>query len=184
MTKNTHEVDQYQYIIIQETQKKLRAALFERMQNEGLLASALHSYHTPCLSDWLKLTKAEKGWLLCCSDKKNPPHKLGIQDIKAMAFISPIKGRLWSFDFTVFREHFSEAIPMSKGALRWIFSQEQCRCLLGICAISNRHAWRLAQAAGFHILGKAQDACFIAKKQRYEDGVLVMASSRSLSITN
>ncbi len=155
----------------------LRTALFWRMQSEGLLSSALHSFIKPTLADWLELTKEGNGWLLCCTCKNAPIDEQSLQDVRAIAWLSPICGKLWSFDFTVFRAHFSEAVAMSQGALRFIFSHDECHSLLGICAKSNRHAWQLAQKAGFSTIGSVPKACYFAKKERFEDGILVMASA-------
>ncbi len=171
----------------------LRTALFSRMQEEGLLSRVMHSYHCPSLAHWLELTHKDKGWLLCCMHKDDTPprenfsHVEGskaVRNIRGMAIISPIRGRLWSFDFTVFRAHFPEAVPMSLGALQWIFAHAPCDVLLGLCAKSNRHAWRLAQGAGFTHIADIPNACYIAQKKRYEDGVLVMAKAERESASS
>ncbi len=104
--------------------------------------------------------------------------------IQAMAFLAPLawgqgnKGhRVWTFDFTVFRPFFAEAVAMSRQALPWIFTHAPCDTLLGLCAKSNKHAWRLAQSAGFQVLGHIPGACFMGKKGAgHEAGVLVMAT--------
>ncbi len=153
---------------------QFRETLFQRMQEEGLLPYAMHAYTHPTKEDWLALTNPQKGWLLCCSaDEKS---HMQAENVRGIAWLAPWQGRVWTFDFTAFREHFSEAVPMSKGALRWIFANVPCDSVMGISARSNRHAWRLAQRAGFQVLGEVEGACYMARKYRYEAGVLVMAT--------
>ncbi len=171
---------EYAYFIVPNEAKlayAMRKALFERMQEEGLLPFTMHAYVNPRLEDWLNITQEHKGHILCCVQKGSAWDD--VRQIRAMAWISPWQGRVWTFDFTVFRAHFTEAAAMSRGALQWIFSHLPCDSVLGISAQSNRHAWRLAQAAGFEVLGKVPGACYKARNYSYEDGVLVQATRQA-----
>ncbi len=150
----------------------LRSKLFIRMQKEGLLPFAMHAYACPTVQDWLTLTNPHEGSLVCAVP--TGLERLS-ENICGMALLKPIQGRVWSFDFTVFREHFQNAIPLSRGVLPWIFTHMPCDAIMGFSAKSNAHAWRLAQKAGFKVLGSVPGACYMAHKLRYEEGVLVLA---------
>ncbi len=179
----------YQYFVVAEDMftaygMPLRTALFQRMQKENLLHVTMYAYENPSLEHWLEITQSQRGWLLCCA-KGNVKGSEGyhLDNIQAMAFLAPLpwgqgnKGhRVWTFDFTVFRAHFKEAVAMSQGALAWIFSHVPCDSLLGLCAQSNRHAWRLSESAGFQILGHIPGACLVGKKGSYEAAILVIAT--------
>ncbi len=149
-----------------------REKLFLRMQDEGLLPFTMHAFACPSKEDWLALTVAQKGWLVCCVQQGD---EFLAENVCGMAMFVPWQGRVWSFEFTAFREHFSEAVAMSRGVLQWIFANAPCDTVLGLSALSNRHAWRLARQAGFEVLGHVEGACYMARRCAYEEGVLVMA---------
>ncbi len=155
----------------------LRTKLFARMQEEGLLPFTMHAYACPLLQDWLELTQANKGCILCAVPKGKEKHKE--ENICGMALLSPKQGRVWSFDFTVFRAHFREAIALSRGALQWMFTHLPCDAVMGISAKSNAHAWRLAEKAGFRVLGAVPGACYMARRFTYEEGILVLATRQT-----
>ncbi len=190
----------YEYFIITDAMHDhdgipLRTALFRRMQQEGLLPFAMHAYAKPQLEDWLQSTASQRGWLLCCHKKGSPQD---LAHIQAMAFFAPLPWgygngdhknnaqekthkeltgtRVWTFDFTAFRSYFSEAAAMSRKGLQWFFAHAPCDTVLGLCAKSNRHAWRLAQKAGFTTLGQLPGACFVGRKNTHEAGILVAAT--------
>ncbi len=166
----------YAYFILPQEQVNatpLREALFARMQEEKLLRTAMHAYHNPCLQDWLTLSQSPQSLILCCMAQE---HDQGdVQKVRGMALLSPWQGRVWSFDFTAFRAHFPEAASMCRGGLQWIFDNLPCDSVMGLSAISNRHAWRLAEQSGFSVLGTVPGACYVARKYQYQDGVLVLA---------
>ena len=156
-----------------------RTELFKRMKKEKLLPSAMHMFLAPSLEDWLKVTNPEYGHLLCCIKES---HYLNITHIKpenicGIALINQFghMKRVWSFDFTAFREHFSKAISMGQECLAWIFNNLPCDVLMGLTPKRNKHAWQIAQDVGFEIVCTVKDACYMARKYKYEDGVLVIA---------
>ncbi len=173
---------EYTYFVLPAEQGGLapfRQALFTRMQQEGLLQAAMHAYQSPCLEDWLHLTQAANVQVLCCvaqGQEQDDMHR-----VRGVALLSPWQGRVWTFDFTAFRAHFAEAVAMCRGGLQWIFEHMPCDSVMGVSAISNRHAWRLAEKAGFSVLGSVPGACYVARKYQYQDGVLVLARRQDMS---
>ncbi len=163
----------YTFFVLPESFDELRVEIFLRMQEERLLASCMHSYKNPTVQDWMSLTDPSKAWLLCCVPCCEKVHDT--KSLCAVALLTPWRGRAWTFDFTVFRQHFANAASMSMAMLKWVFENAPCESLVGLCAKSNTHAWRLAKKAGFNNLGNVAGACFQAKRNVYEDAVLVLA---------
>ncbi len=158
----------------------LTEQLFFRMQEEGLLPFAMHGHSNPCLQDWLELSEAEHTHLLCCHASTSS--NIQAKDIRGMALISPWHGRVWRFEFTAFKEHFKEATSMSQAALAWVFTHVACDALMGLCPLSNRHAWKLAEKSGFQVLGTLPGACYVARRKNYEDAVMVLATRQGITL--
>ncbi len=163
----------YNFFALPNHYTQMRTEIFLRMQKEGLVSASMHGEVNPTLVRWLEITDPHKGWLLCCVPSSATQHTVDI--LCGVAWLEPWRGRVWSFDFTAFRPHFNEAPNMSKQALIWIFEHAPCDSIIGICPVSNAHAWRLAPKSGFEIVGKIPNACLQAKRNKYEDGILVLA---------
>ncbi len=167
----------YSFFVLPKHKKKLREEIFLRMQDEGLLNACMHAIANPNKEQWLKLTQPHKGWLLCCV--QDDAHEHCVENLCGVAWLAPWRGQAWTMDFTVFRKHFKQATGMSKAALNWIFEHAPCESVLGLCAHSNAHAWRLAEQAGFKVLGNIPGACFQARRDVFEDAVLTMATKKN-----
>lgn len=169
-----------------------RDAVFERMQAQGLTACAMSSIASPTLAQWQKITAPQQGVLLGCYGQPhdddafgadyNPAHDPAHNQapLLACAMFSPRRGRVWEFDFTTFRQWARQAVPMAHGGLRWAFANLDCSAVVGLCPAPNRHAWRLAEACGFRVLGRLPHACLHARKQTWVDGVLVLCTPQDL----
>ncbi len=153
--------------------KSTRAALFQLMQGEGLLASAMSAWAKPTLKDWLTLTARRDGvTLLRCEDETG--------QILGCGLFTRQPYRVWQFDFTAFRAGFAVAAEQARGGFQWAFDHLDCTSIMGVCPLPNRHAWRLAEACGFRVLARLPKACFYARKGRYVDGVLVLCTAETL----
>ncbi len=169
--------------------QKARDAVFERMEAEGLTASAMSSLHKPTPSQWQAITAPERGVLLGCYGPSAHPPVCGPEcgpahdpaPLLACAMFSPRRGRVWEFDFTTFRQWARLAVPMARGGLGWAFANLDCSAVIGLCPAPNRHAWRLAEACGFRVLGRLPGACLHARKKTWVDGVLVLCTPQDLS---
>lgn len=157
--------------------RRMRAALFHRMEEEGLLPFAMSAWEKPTLKDWLALTTARDGAsvLLRCEDESGR--------ILGCGLFTRQPYRIWHFDFTAFRAGFCVAAPQARGAFAWMFRRQDCTSVMGVCPAPNRHAWRLAESCGFRILARLPGACFHARKGTYVDGVLVLCTRESLEAT-
>ena len=136
---------------------------FHRMKAGGLLGCAMYAFAEPTLEDWRRVTA--RGLLLRCEDAAGR--------LLACGLFTPWRGKVLEFDFTAFRESAHLAPRMARGGFAWIFRETGCSGIAGICPVPNRHAWRLAEACGFRVLGRLAGACFYARKGRHVDGVLV-----------
>ncbi len=164
--------------------QQARDAVFERMQAQGLTACAMSSIASPTLAQWQHITAPQLGVLLGCygqpQEEAAPALACEQAPLLACAMFSPRRGRVWEFDFTTFRQWARQAVPMAHGGLRWAFANLGCSAVVGLCPAPNRHAWRLAEACGFRVLGRLPHACLHARKQAWVDGVLVLCTPQDL----
>ena len=145
-----------------------RDAVFRQMRAEGLLGCAMSAHACPSLRQWRAITRPERAWLLLC-ERIDAPELLGA------ALLTPWRGAVWEFDFTCFRRGMPWAVPMAREALAWIFAHAPVEALMGLCPRPNAHAWRLAERAGFSVIGVLPGACWWARRGRFVDGVVVLA---------
>ncbi len=115
--------------------------------------------------------------LAALSDATDP----GAAPMLGCALFTPRRGKVWEFDFTTFRPAAHLAVRMAHGGLAWAFAHLDCAAIAGLCPAPNRHAWRLAEACGFHVMGRLPQACWHARKQCHVDGVLVLCTPRDLA---
>lgn len=154
--------------------KRTRIAIYRQMKAERLLPWAMSSITTPSLAYWLALTARRDGVvLLRCEDDAGR--------ILGCGLFTRQPCRVWQFDFTAFRAGFPVAVTQARGGFQWAFDHLDCTSIMGVCPLPNRHAWKLAEACGFHVLARLPEACFYARKQKYVDGVLVLCTRQSLA---
>ena len=167
------------------TNSAAREAIFRRMQTEGLVQCAMSALASPTLAQWLQITAPERGVLLGCRKLEHIPasdvQPVDVQGVLACAMFTPRRGKVWEFDFTTFRATAKLAVPMARKGLAWAFDHLDCAAVMGLCPAPNRHAWRLAEACGFRMLGRLPGACWIARKQSYADGVLVLCTPQDIA---
>ena len=114
---------------------------------------------------------------LAAATPEPPQH----EDMLGCALFTPRRGKIWEFDFTTFRAGAPFAVPLAHGCLSWAFAHLDCAAVMGLCPAPNRHAWRLAEACGFQILGRLPQACRHARKKRHVDGILVLCTPSTLA---
>ena len=150
-----------------------RDAVFARMSAEGLLGCAMSAFAAPSLDDWRRITDPTHGVLLCCSDA-DTGEPLGVGQFERWF------GQVWRFDFTAFRAGFGCAAKQAQGGFAHLFERHGASAIVGITPVLFRHAWGLAQACGFRLLARLPGACWLARKNRFVDGVLVMCTPQTL----
>lgn len=143
---------------------------FFKMQEQGLLSSAMSCIDSPTLERWLEITA--RGVLLLCEDEQG--------ELLGCGHFSPFRGQVWEFDFTAFREAFHIAPQMARGGFRWVFKHLHASAIVGFCAAPNRQAWHLAQACGFEVMGAIPGLCWFSRRQKHVGGVMVMATPQTV----
>lgn len=160
------------YRYVQVTDANVRSALYSRMLDEGLADYAMSARH---LDDdgWLELTTPAPGNILLASvDILGHYH--------GTALFTQRDYNMWLFDFTSFRAGFHRAAEQARGAFAWIFERMKASCIYGVTPVQFRHAWALAEACGFEIAARLPGACWLARKQRFVEGVMVMCTPQTL----
>lgn len=79
-----------------------------------------------------------------------------------------------------YRDFFSMAAWLARGAFLWCFEHLDCVCLVGRVPLPNRHALRMARKVGFVELGRIEQMCWYSKKQRFVDGVFMKATKETV----
>lgn len=125
----------------------------------------------------LSRTAQRSSALAALSDATDPD----VASMLGCALFTPRRGKVWEFDCTTFRPAARLAVHMARGGLAWAFAHLDCAAIAGLCPAPNRHAWRLAEASGFRIMGRMPHACWHARKQCYVDGVLVLCTPNDLA---
>lgn len=164
----------FSYYVPAVEDQSLRDEPFHRMREEGLTGAALSVFAQPTLEDWRRITHPERAWLLRCEDEKSG-------QLLGVGLFTPWRWRVWEFDFTAFRAGFPLAVAMARGGFAWMFAHAPVDAIMGVCPAHNRHAWRLAEACGFRVLGRIPGACWWARRERHADGVFVLADRETLT---
>lgn len=159
------------FIYTEATTLDAYVAPFQKMEAEGLLPWAMSCIDNPTLERWLEITAA--GVLLCCNDAK-------CSGLLGCAHFTRFQGATWRFDFTAFHAGFSCAAQQAQGGFAYMFARHGASAIVGITPAQFRHAWGLAEACGFEIVTRLPGACWLARKQRFVDGVMVMCTPQTL----
>lgn len=81
---------------------------------------------------------------------------------------------------TAFRRFFPQARDLCAGALRHACRELGITAILGRVAAPNRHILRMLGGLGFTELGRVPGMIWYAARQKFVDGVLVMATPASI----
>lgn len=147
---------------------------YHRMVAEGTLACAMSAFAAPTLEDWRRISDPAHCWMLRCEDAET-------RDLLGVGLFTPWRWRVWEFDFTAFRPAFAHGVAMARGGFQWMFDHAPCDSIFGLCPVPNRHAWRLAEAAGFTVLGRIEGACKWARTDSIVPGVMVVVTRDTLN---
>lgn len=153
------------------TTPEAKAAPFHKMKAECLLPWAMSCIDNPTQERWLEITAA--GVLLCCNDEASGK-------LLGCAHFTQFQGTIWRFDFTAFHAGFNCASKQAQGGFAHMFERHGASAIVGITPVQFRHAWGLAEACGFEIVTRLPGACWLARKQRFVDGVMVMCTPQTL----
>lgn len=163
--------------VIRELPAYNRDVLFWMMENEGLLGAAMYSMASPTYDDWLDvLARVDRfhGTMIGAYDEYCWLYGF------AQLLPFPDDQAAYEFDFCVFRHAFKEAVQLGHLAAAWAFENLPCDRLVGITPITNRHAWKIAEACGFVRHSVTPELCYVARKHKKVDGVITICTPESL----
>jgi len=160
----------FRYKIV--TDAAVRSGLYTRMVSEGLSEFACPAGNmTP--ERWLEMTAPRDGNIFGVS--LDP-----FGNFCGMATFERREYRMWKFDFTAFRRGFEDAVRQARGAFQWFFGLTDATALYGVTPTVYRHSVNLAKACGFAVVSRLPSACWLARRNRYVDGVLVLCTRQTL----
>ena len=153
-----------------------RSAILDRIRSEGL--AEIFFYNLPRghveRDAWLKVTApTERSFLAVSEDFKG--NYLGAAVMREGSY------RMWSFDFVAFRMGFERAIEQARGAFQWLFDTTDAQAIQGVTPVTHRHALRLAEACGVCAKVRIPQACYIARRERWVDGIFHIITRESLA---
>jgi len=160
----------YRYKVV--TDPAVRSGLYTRMVSEGLADYAC-SEGRVSLERWMELTEPRDGNIFGVSLDQ-------FGNYCGMATFTRREYRMWRFDFAAFRRGFEEAVQQARGAFQWIFGLTDATALYGVTPALFRHSVNLAKACGFVEVTRLPSACWLARRNRYVDGVLVLCTRQTL----
>lgn len=163
--------------VIRELSAYDRDVVFWRMENEDLLGAAMYSLSAPTYDDWLDVLERVdmlNGTMIGAYDEH------GVLAGFAQLVPFPDDQAACEFDFCVFRHAFKDAVNLAHMGAAWAFENLSCDRLVGITPITNRHAWKIAEACGFRRHSVTPELCYVARKQKKVNGVITICTPESL----
>lgn len=103
-------------------------------------------------------------------------------ELAGVMLLWPVAGRTLCAEvgLTAFRGYFREAPALCRGALLHAARELGLASVLGRVAATHRHILRLLGCLGFAELGRVPGLIWLAARERFVDGVLVMATPDSI----
>lgn len=145
---------------------------YARLAEQGLLWALFPEMETLSLNQWREIMAGPALILGGFVDG----HLAGLLSVR------PFMGRTQCAEagVTALRPWFARAADLSRGAFLWAFERLDCVSLVGRVAAPNRHILRMAPLVGFQELGRIPGMCWYARKRKFVDGVLLLATPESV----
>lgn len=148
-------------------------AVFNRLREEDLLWAFDCQFDAPDPGHWLEVCRRPDTLLLEGRIDGVPAGLLTLLPFQE-------RTRCGLVGVTGYRGFFSSGDWLARGALLWCFEHLDCASVLGCVAAPNHHVLRMAPRVGFRILGTVPGACWYGRKQRFVDGVLMLATEETV----
>lgn len=141
-----------------------RAAIFYKMQDQGLDTVVFYGMKKPTINDWLNNADFPNAWTIAVYTPDG--------ELCAASWVNGFMGKSAWIHFVVFEEYREHMVYIGKKVVARFFDTKQFDSLCGLTPSVYRHALNYIQKLGFSISGlKAKSACYIERKNRYVDGV-------------
>lgn len=147
--------------------------VFRRLEREGLFWALDCEWEEPDLPRWLRSCRREDVLMLEGLVDGEPAGLLKLSPFMA-------RTRCGEVGVAAYRDFFRHAAWLARGACLWCFERMDCAALTGRVAAPNRHALRMAPRVGFRELGRVPGMCWYGKKQKFVDGVIMLATPDSV----
>ena len=147
------------------------AQIYRRMNEEGLLWAAYPEIDAEEWSEEGYIRMMARDDVLCLAGYID-------NEIGGVMTLYPAvsKTRTAVIGLTAFRDYFRQAVPLCMGALLWACATQDIESILGRVAAPNRHILRLLNSLGFEEKLRVPGMTWYTKKQKFVDGVIVMAT--------
>lgn len=147
--------------------------VFRRLEQDGLFQAFDCEWEEPDFPRWMAHCRRPDVLLLeGCID--GMPAGL----LKLIPFMA--RTRCGEIGVVAYRDFFRHAAWLSRGAYLWCFEHMDCACLVGRVAAPNRHALAMAPAVGFRELCRIPQMCWHGGKQKFVDGVMMLATPETV----
>lgn len=143
-----------------------KLSILRTMREQHLDKMVIYSLDTCSDDQWLEMLK--NAWCLTVTTDSGPA---------GIAWFDNIYGRTAQSHFCPFRDNFGQAATFGKDIIRWLEEKLSVKMLTGVIPVPFRQARRLMPIWGFTETLRMPDACFIAKYNRYVDGILYTRKS-------
>jgi len=163
--RTIHSVDQLYFTHSAHLSVDDLKKLYERMVSEGLDKAVLYDGSIKCWQDWANFMLETKSWLVQCAWEDGT--------VVGMWWLNGFLGKTAMIHFCWFKNTtFNEKVEIGKQALKWLASLNILRSVFGLTPKPYRHVIPYLEATGFSNRGYLPGACYMARKNKYVDGVI------------
>lgn len=153
----------YDVRFLQFSQVHERRVIFNALVADGLAGIVFYDSLHPTFEDFEELGGYGKGWCVPVYQGSN---------LAAVGYVNCFTGRAAFVHSCVFKAYTKESLTIGRTWCRAVLATGLFDCLLGFTPATYRHALNFIQQIGFELSPlRAPGACFIARKNRYVDGV-------------
>ena len=150
-----------------------RRLLFARLRDEGLIHALLYDKEEPTEADFLDSTGPDSAVF-----------GVGMIDGEdaAVWWFNGFSGRSCFVHFSCFKATSRYIVPLGRYVFEWAMRGFDLRAVIGLTPACWRHALKVVLQVGFQEQFRVPQGCFIARRQKYTDGVVTMLTPKELGL--
>jgi len=138
--------------------------LFVRCEFEELVGVVFYDGHIKNYNDWVSFVYSQPIVVVKVED---PDHTL-----MGFWWLNGFYGKTAMLHFCWFGKDLEAKKEMTTASLRWLAKKKVFRSLYGITPKPYRHVLKFMKELGWELRGPVGGACYIARKDRYVDGII------------
>lgn len=143
-----------------------KLSLISQVRAEGLQEALIYTLKECTDEHWLDILK--HAWTFTVYDGNKP---CGI------TWFDNQNGYSAWCHYLLFKEYMPRAAELGMIPIKWLEDKLGVRTLLGITPKPYRHSFKLMQAWGFKAIHTIPFGCYLAKYDRYTDGIFFMRTT-------